>query len=99
MYCIFSIIEGLLIGHIANTEITKFTIAQWRKFLNQTNNNDVKIITASFQCSILAVAAKKKFLVILEDTGDGITILNNYNCLLLTIDFMYIQYRKKKVVF
>ena len=62
MYCIFRIIKGLLTGHIANAELAKFIIAQWRKFLNQTNNNDVKIITASFQCSILAAQLKKNFL-------------------------------------
>ena len=69
-----------------------FTIAQRGKILNQTNNNDLKIITAKFKYSILAVAAKKQFHVILEDNGNGITILNNSDCLLLATDFVYSMY-------
>lgn len=73
----------------------KFTIAIWRKVLNQTNKNHVKIITTRSIYNTLDATGEKQFHIMLKDTGDAIAILNEPACLLLDTNFMHWASLKK----
>ena len=49
---------------ISQIKSYEFTIAQWRKILDQTDNNDVKIINTRLKYNTLDPTAKRQFHII-----------------------------------